>query len=499
MSLILIQSTGASGQPQVDQRTFLKAREPVNGGLALTSIMDVANSSDQSLFRMSSGTFGLESLQCTSSANYSAAATSASRNVDSSSKPKKIPRPPNSFLIYRKEHAARYAGLVATELSTKLAQAWKVESPERRNHYAMLAEKAKQDHAVKYPNYKFTPMKRGTGKRALALKAMANAAKKAASADALKSPVSANLPMSALLDRPRRNSQRPQRFSSSMPSYSYSTVSSAAGDSRRTCGSTASPISSSLFFHPYAIRRPAGSPTPSTSSSLSSIENDYSDASDIDAEGEEVSAHCTDEMDDGTQQISQKFQQLLNRQGANDSCAHLGNLQADFSSGYGSLPTPPYQEDPLSLFECSTYPYPPLLSVESFEPECLARDDAQWTSMAGLGFTPVPSSSSISSHGYLTPSYEGSGQSQNFSMDMMAMTSASSSLSSAAVLCPVDTTACAYGTAGSFPYMILNEDLTLSPAPSPCSTSALLSPQVLHSASLRSEVDGYFANVAEWL
>ncbi|KAF9945682.1 Casanova [Mortierella alpina] len=448
---------------------------------------------------MSSGSFGFESLQCTGSASYNSAATPASRNVGSSSKHKKIPRPPNSFLIYRKEHAARYAGLVATELSTKLAQAWKKETPERRNHYAMLAEKAKQDHAVKYPNYKFTPMKRGTGKRALALKAMANAAKKAASMDALKSPVSPNLPLSTLMDRPRRNSQRPQRFSSSMPSYSYATVSSGAGDSRRACSSSASPISSSLFFHPYAIRRPAGSPTPSTSSSLSSVENDHSDSSDIDAEGEEVSEHCTDEMDDGTQQISKKLQQLLNGQETNDSYAHLSNLQADSSSGYESLPTPPYQEDPLTLFECSTYPYPPLLSMESFEPECLARDDAQWTSMAGLGFTPVSSPSSISSHGYLTPSYEGSSQPLNLSMDMTATTSVSSSMSSAAVLCPMDTTAFAYGTAGSFQYMILNEDLPLSPAPSPCSTSALLSPQVLHSASMRSEVDGYFANVAEWL
>ncbi|KAF9573322.1 Casanova [Mortierella alpina] len=442
---------------------------------------------------MTSGTFGLESLKCTGtgSTSYSNAAASASRNVDSSSKPKKIPRPPNSFLIYRKEHAARYAGLVATELSTKLAQAWKKETPERRNHYAMLAEKAKQDHAIKYPNYKFTPMKRGTGKRALALKAMANAAKKAASVDALESPVSPTLPMSTLANRPRRNVHRPQRFSSSMPSYSYSTVPSVAGDSRRTCGSSSSPMSSSLFFHPYAIQRPAGSPTPSTSSSLSSIENDDSDSSDVDAEGEEVTEHCSDEMDDGTQQISNKFQQLLNGQEADGMDAHPSNVRADLSSGLGLLPTPPDQEDPLSLFECSTYPYPPLLSMENFEPECLARDDAQWTTMAGLGLS---SSTMISSHGYLTPSYDGSSQPLNFSLDLMTSLSASSS----AVLHPIDATAFGYGTAGSLPYMILNEDLTLSPTPSPCSSSAWLSPQLLHSACMRPEVDSYLANVAEW-
>ncbi|KAF9986880.1 Casanova [Mortierella antarctica] len=457
----------------------------------LSSLSDFSSdSSDQSLFRMTSGSFGHESPKYTGSANYSSAASSASRNVDSSSRPKKIPRPPNSFLIYRKEHAARYAGLVATELSTKLAQAWKKESTERRNHYAMLAEKAKQDHAIKYPNYKFTPMKRGTGKRALALKAMANAAKKAASVDALESPISPTMPMSAVLDRPRRNVQRPQRFSSSMPSYSYSTFASVAEDSRRTYNSSASPMSSSLFFHPYAIQRPAGSPTPSTSSSLSSIENDDSDSSDIDAEGEEVAEHCSGEMDDGTQQISHKFQQMLNGQEVNGLQAHHNYVQADLSSDYGPLTTPPYQEDFFSLFECSTYPYPPLLSMESFEPECLARDDAQWTSMAGPGFTPVPSSL-ISSHGYLTPSYDGSSQPLNFSTDMMTSTSA--------VLCAMDAAAFTYGTAGSLPYMILNEELTLSPAPSPCSSSALLSPQSLHSVCMRPEVDGYFANVAEWL
>ncbi|KAF9282904.1 hypothetical protein BGZ68_005687 [Mortierella alpina] len=445
---------------------------------------------------MTSGSFGLESSKCMGSSNYSSAASLVSSNVDASSKSKKIPRPPNSFLIYRKEHAARYAGLVATELSTKLAQAWKKETPERRNHYAMLAERAKQDHAIKYPNYKFTPMKRGTGKRALALKAMANAAKKA-SIDTLDSPVSPTLPISSLLDRPRRNVQRPQRFSPSMPLYSYSTASAVSGDSRRIISPSASPMSSSLFFHPYAIQRPAGSPTPSTTSSLSSIENDDSDSSDVDAEGEQVSEHCSGEMDDGTQQISHKFQQMLNGQAVNGSPMHHSHVQTDFSSGYGALPTPPYQEDPLSLFQCSTYPYPPLLSMESFEPECLARDDAQWTSMAGLGSMPVSSSFSISSHGHPTPSYDGSCLPLNFSMDMMTPTSAVAP--SSAVLCPMDAGVYAYGAAGALPYMILNEDLTLSPAPSPCSSTALLSPQLLHASSMRPELDGYFANVTEWL
>ncbi|KAI8602373.1 high mobility group box domain-containing protein, partial [Dissophora ornata] len=74
-------------------------------------------------------------------------------------KPKKIPRPANAFLIYRREHAKAYPGLVATELSTKLAQAWKDETPERQALYFRKAEKLKQEHAINYPNWKFTPRK----------------------------------------------------------------------------------------------------------------------------------------------------------------------------------------------------------------------------------------------------------------------------------------------------------------------------------------------------
>ncbi|KAG0333550.1 hypothetical protein BG000_009078 [Podila horticola] len=122
---------------------------------------------------------------------------------------KKIPRPPNSFLIYRKEHAKKFAGLVATELSTKLAMAWKKETPERQAYYAGLAERAKQEHALKFPNYKFTPVKRGTGKRALQLAARANASRTASGAS--------SIPNKAPTPRKKANSLR---SSSSMPEMS---------------------------------------------------------------------------------------------------------------------------------------------------------------------------------------------------------------------------------------------------------------------------------------
>ncbi|KAK3842896.1 MAG: hypothetical protein J3R72DRAFT_350648, partial [Linnemannia gamsii] len=68
-------------------------------------------------------------------------------------------RPANSFLIYRKEHAVKYSGLIAPRLSAILAVAWKNEPPERVQYYAELAEQEKEKHALKYPDYKFTPVK----------------------------------------------------------------------------------------------------------------------------------------------------------------------------------------------------------------------------------------------------------------------------------------------------------------------------------------------------
>ncbi|KAG0017667.1 Casanova [Podila clonocystis] len=85
--------------------------------------------------------------------------------------PKRIPRPPNSFMIYRREKATEHTGLIAAELSTKLAKAWRNETPETRAHYASLADHAKAEHTLQYPNYKFTPARRGTGKRAKAIAA----------------------------------------------------------------------------------------------------------------------------------------------------------------------------------------------------------------------------------------------------------------------------------------------------------------------------------------
>ncbi|KAF9970306.1 hypothetical protein BGZ65_011230, partial [Modicella reniformis] len=205
---------------------------------------------------------------------------SACKTANPGSSLKKIPRPPNSFLIYRKEHAKAYKGLVATELSTKLAEAWNNETGECRAHYARLAEKAKKEHAIRYPNYKFTPIKRGTGKRALALAAMANTTTKKPvndtvsttrsipinnNTEALSSSRFSSTPYTpSMADssnetscRPRRDVQKSHRFATTAP-YLY--ITSDSSSSKHTLPIFSSPEESgavdtnspSLFFNPFA-------------------------------------------------------------------------------------------------------------------------------------------------------------------------------------------------------------------------------------------------------
>ncbi|KAF9899931.1 hypothetical protein EC991_008134 [Linnemannia zychae] len=107
------------------------------------------------------------------SSEQSKSTATTTRTGRTASKPFKIPRPANSFMLYRAENGKKYPGLVATELSAKLGEAWRREPQDVRDRYDELAEQAKRDHALKYPGYKFAPVKRGTGKRALKLAAEA--------------------------------------------------------------------------------------------------------------------------------------------------------------------------------------------------------------------------------------------------------------------------------------------------------------------------------------
>ncbi|KAF9928353.1 hypothetical protein FBU30_002434 [Linnemannia zychae] len=103
---------------------------------------------------------------------------------------KKIPRPPNSFIIYRREHSSNYTKITAAELSKILGEQWANEPPQRKAYYAELAKAAEKEHALKYPEYKFTPAKRGTGRRAKTIRAAVNATMKVTPTTATSSKIS---------------------------------------------------------------------------------------------------------------------------------------------------------------------------------------------------------------------------------------------------------------------------------------------------------------------
>ncbi|KAK3833989.1 MAG: hypothetical protein J3R72DRAFT_514716, partial [Linnemannia gamsii] len=131
---------------------------------------------------------------------------------------KKVPRPPNSFIIYRREHSSNYSKITAAELSKILGEQWANEPPERKAYYAKLAKAAEKEHAIKYPEYKFTPAKRGTGRRAKTIRAAVSAALKSAPATtgSPKSRAYKPSPLSALAPTPLSPSSSPRLTSSHM-------------------------------------------------------------------------------------------------------------------------------------------------------------------------------------------------------------------------------------------------------------------------------------------
>ncbi|KAG0051760.1 Casanova [Gryganskiella cystojenkinii] len=403
-----------------------------------------------------------------------------STGYSSASQPKKIPRPSNSFLIYRKEHAVQYAGLVATELSAKLALAWRHETEERRNHYAVLAEKLKQEHAIKYPNYKFTPVKRGTGKRAQALAAQAEEARTAATAAAASTTMSSPPPTSSLssrsrsrstreparchshnstssvasssatdstdasvrittANRPKRNIHRPQRYSPTAP-YSYRTNSFVKRDS------TLSSSSPSLLFGSSVFNR---------------SDDDEDDSTNIDCNHEdedESTIYIKKEENNESDSIEAKMGRFVIQS------------QAPYHSPRGSLsimsppppppPPPPPQQQPQqqqqqqidhnhhpqnehdrqshdslhgSLDTSIFTVHIPMIPMEPFEPECLAHSAMQWnttSTTSSLSLPPMlsmmsppassfPNLNAMTSYGgYSTPVYEATSSQLQFHMEM---------------------------------------------------------------------------------
>ncbi|KAJ5118605.1 hypothetical protein N7526_010242 [Penicillium atrosanguineum] len=75
--------------------------------------------------------------------------------------PVKVPRPPNSFILYRQSlhqsTTAENPGLRNTEISRVIAGKWKNESPQVRAHFKDMADEMKRQHEIDHPNYQYCP------------------------------------------------------------------------------------------------------------------------------------------------------------------------------------------------------------------------------------------------------------------------------------------------------------------------------------------------------
>ncbi|KAJ5766483.1 uncharacterized protein N7511_004099 [Penicillium nucicola] len=94
----------------------------------------------------------------------------ASRNgVRIPARSAKVPRPPNSFILYRQanHHAVKAANpdITNNEISRILGARWKNESDEIRQRYMILADDLKKRHSLAHPDYQYTPRRPSERKR----------------------------------------------------------------------------------------------------------------------------------------------------------------------------------------------------------------------------------------------------------------------------------------------------------------------------------------------
>ena len=81
--------------------------------------------------------------------------------------PNWVPRPPNSFMIFRRIFSLKHARenrdsepVPEKHLSKRAGEAWALLTDEEQAEYKDLAEEARQEHARRYPNYRYRPRRR---------------------------------------------------------------------------------------------------------------------------------------------------------------------------------------------------------------------------------------------------------------------------------------------------------------------------------------------------
>ena len=77
--------------------------------------------------------------------------------------PERTPRPPNAWILFR-SHMTRgrtdLEGRPQSEISAIVSRAWRDASPDVRLPFEELAETKRAEHRIRYPNYRFNPIKK---------------------------------------------------------------------------------------------------------------------------------------------------------------------------------------------------------------------------------------------------------------------------------------------------------------------------------------------------
>ncbi|CAG8494255.1 16049_t:CDS:2, partial [Racocetra persica] len=97
--------------------------------------------------------------------------TNTNANITFSSKQNRkkpyIPRPPNSFILYRQHHHPlilnQHPGINNSEISRIIADHWRNLSDHEKDEWKRKAEEAKERHMKAWPDYKYQPRRRVVG------------------------------------------------------------------------------------------------------------------------------------------------------------------------------------------------------------------------------------------------------------------------------------------------------------------------------------------------
>ncbi|XP_023220550.1 uncharacterized protein LOC111622406 [Centruroides sculpturatus] len=77
------------------------------------------------------------------------------------SRPVKIPRPPNAFLLFSQDYRKKFSEQNPTEsnkmISIRLGNAWRMLSKEQKEEYFEKAKICEYEHRLKYPDYQYNP------------------------------------------------------------------------------------------------------------------------------------------------------------------------------------------------------------------------------------------------------------------------------------------------------------------------------------------------------